>query len=315
MTKSGCSPWARSRSPGIGAEVPFAKDLLDKIGVTAEFSHKGIYKSMPESLTRTNMSDPNREMTTALVGDLSQQIVAGIAADRKLTVEDVRAKIDRAPFDDKDALAAGLIDHIGYYDEMMDEAKKRAGAGDDNVVNLTGYAFLSDSAMKNGMVGFTTKLMRSTSPPGTYKDKNKIALIYGVGDIVPYTSQTHGSLIDGEGGMAAEKVVEAFHAAMKDPDVVAVVFRIDSPGGSPEAAESIRRAMVEMQKKGRPRDRVHEQLCRVRRLLDRGLREQDRGRARDRSRFHRRVRRQDRGVETLGQDRTELEGVSVRRTR
>ncbi|MDE2336465.1 MAG: S49 family peptidase, partial [Alphaproteobacteria bacterium] len=56
---------------GVAAEVPFFKDVLDKVGVDAEFLREGVYKSMPESATLDGMSAPAREMMTGLVGDLS----------------------------------------------------------------------------------------------------------------------------------------------------------------------------------------------------------------------------------------------------
>ena len=62
---------------GINMEVPFVKGFFDKVGVSAEFVHKGIYKSAPESLTSTDMSAPNREAMASLLSDLSRQIVAG----------------------------------------------------------------------------------------------------------------------------------------------------------------------------------------------------------------------------------------------
>jgi protease-4 len=236
---------------GIAAEVPFAKDFLDKIGINAEFNHKGIYKSMPESMTRTGMSAPHREMISALVDDLAQQIETGIAADRGMKLPDLKKKIDTGLFVDEDALKEGLIDKIGYYDEVIDAAKAEAGIDTKGLVKLTGYALLSDTlSLSHGMVGFTTKLLRQTAPPGAYSGKAKIALIYGVGNITSSSTQSPASF--GEGGMGADKMTEAFRTALEDPDVAAVVFRIDSPGGSPEAAETIRRAVVEMKKKGRP---------------------------------------------------------------
>ena len=215
---------------GVGAEVPFVKGLLDKVGVNAQFNHKGIYKSAPESLTRTGMSAPHREMMNALIGDLAGQMEAGISADRKISPEDLRRKMDGSPFGDAEALKEKLVDRVGYADEMLDDAKKLAGVDDDGVVTLGDY-----DPPKPG------------DRPGArkYPDKKdaKIALITGTGDIVAAGDRSD---------MAADKMVSAFREAMKDKDVAAVVFRIDSPGGSPEAAESIRRAVIETQKKGKP---------------------------------------------------------------
>jgi protease-4 len=216
---------------GIAAEVPFGKDLFDKIGVNPQFSHKGTYKSFPESLTRTGMSDANREMTESLIADLSRQIVADIAESRGLKPEELRAKIDSAPYGDQEALKEKLVDRLGYADELRDEAEKLAGIDDKGFIGLADY----NTDRKGG----ASALLR-----GDQKGKPKVALITGSGEISA-TSQ-------GGSGMGADKISAAFRKAEEDKDVAAVVFRIDSPGGSPEAAETMRRAVVQMKKKGRP---------------------------------------------------------------
>lgn len=235
---------------GIAAEVPFAKGLLDKVGATAQFVHKGRYKSAPESMTARAMSADNREMMTALIGDLTGQLVADVAASRNIPPEALRRHMNRALFSDAEALSAKLIDRIAYYDDMVKEAKEKAGvAMDKNPVNLLGYTFIQDTAeLKKGMGGFVSKLTRKEGPPSSYKNKSKIALVFGSGDIVPY----RGSGGFGQSDMDAESVVEAFEAARDDKDVAAVVFRIDSPGGAPNAAETIRHAVIETQKAGKP---------------------------------------------------------------
>jgi protease-4 len=218
---------------GVAAEVPFFKGIMDKIGVEAQFNHKGKYKSAPESLTLTGMSGPHREMMESIVNDLADQIIAGIAADRKLTVENLRQLIDGAPYGDNEALKLNLVDKIGYYDQMLEEAKQKAGKEAETVA-LTDYS--SESKMQH----------KKSKEAG----KSKIALIIGSGDIIPHASQTHAGLSGGD--MAADKITAAFEDAQKDKHVAAVVFRVDSPGGSPGAAESIRHAVMEMQKAGKP---------------------------------------------------------------
>lgn len=223
---------------GIAAEVPFGKTLLDKLGVNPQFSHKGTYKSFPEMMTRTGMSDANREMTSAIVGDLARQVEDGAGADRGFKPGQLRALIDAAPFSDADAEKAHLVDRLGYYDEMLDEAKKQAGVDDKGFVSLAHY---TDAG--KGLSGLLQEDADKKAGP-------KIALITGVGDIVSYGGAQAAGF--GGGGMAADKITAAFRAAEQDNDVKAVVFRLDTPGGSPEAAETIRRAVLSMQKKGRP---------------------------------------------------------------
>ncbi len=215
---------------GIAAEVPFFRDTLDKLGVSAQFLREGIYKSMPESVTLNGMSKPARQMMTGMISDLSRQIVAGIAADRKMKVAEVKALVDGSPYTDGQALKLKLIDRIGYYDEMFDAAMKAAGKG-AHTVRLQKYA----------------ESLRSGSDFDD--DGKKIALIVGSGDIISYGGQPH---LGFGGGMAADKLVKTFRKVRKDKNVVAVVFRIDSPGGSPEAAETIRHAMLETEKSGKP---------------------------------------------------------------
>lgn len=236
---------------GISAEIPFLKGLMDKIGVEAQFSHKGIYKSAPESLTETSMSVPHREMMTGLIDDLADQFVAGIAADRNTTAERVRKVIDHSPYSDTEALRLKLIDKIGYYDQMIEEAKTAAGGKDTELVGLQGYSFTSGTTKLNlGITGFVSKFFHKTDPAYANRNKSKIALIFGSGDITSYKSGAHAGF--GEAGMTADKIADAFSAAEKDNDVAAIVFRVDSPGGSPAAAETIRRAIIKAQQKGKP---------------------------------------------------------------
>ena len=218
---------------GVAAEVPFFKGIMDKVGVEAEFSHKGIYKSMPESLTLTGMSVPHREMMTGLVTDLADQITTGIAANRGMTASAVKRLVNGAPYSGDEALKLKLIDKIGYYDQMLETAKTAVGAKGVGTVALQEYSSHDEPFH-----------------PGVGRAKAKIALIIGEGDIISYGSQSHAGLSGGD--MPADKIAAAFEDVRKDKSIVAVVFRIDSPGGSPEAAESIRHAIIETQKKGKP---------------------------------------------------------------
>ncbi|MBI1215522.1 MAG: signal peptide peptidase SppA [Alphaproteobacteria bacterium] len=236
---------------GVSTETPFVRGLLDKVGVEAQFSHKGIYKSAPESLTATDMSAPNRMAMTEMVNDLSRQMQADIAKDRGLTAEEMQKLVDDAPYNDDEAKKLKLVDNIGYYDEMYDAALKEGGdLGDKSAVKLLGYSFTNDTVdLKLGMRGFISRYIHKADPDVALENKKKIALIVGEGNIVSFGGSPS---LEGTGGMQADKLVDAFDAARTDKDVAAVVFRIDSPGGSPEAAETIRRAVIRVQKAGKP---------------------------------------------------------------
>ena len=287
---------------GVASEVPFVKDLLDKVGVETQFVHQGIYKSAPESLTERGMTPPHREMMQSIVSDLARQMMDGIAEGRGLSSDDVRRLVDESPYGEKDSLRLKLVDRVGYYDELVAHARRVASAKKEepakdapadradtgkpapekadgatdtasqapavkdkketaaaeeekpsvDTVSLMGYSFVAETqALGKGVRGFTSKLTRREAPASELRKKDKIALIYGSGEIVPFVQRAQASPFMSS-SMAADKIVQAFRSAQNDDGVAAVIFRIDSPGGSPEASETIRRAIMETRRKGKP---------------------------------------------------------------
>ncbi len=213
---------------GLYAETPYFKGTLDMLGIVAEFDHIGRYKTAANVLTNTRMTAPDREQIEALLTSASAQVVAGIAEGRKLSPGAVRAAIDSGPLLPDEALQAKLVDHIGYRDEAITAARKRAGA-------------------QAKLVGLSTYLGGAERPN---RAGARIALIYGSGLIVS-GSGSDGPL-SGSAEMAADDVVRAFRAAVRDPKVRAILFRIDSPGGSVTASETIWRAVELAGKEGKP---------------------------------------------------------------
>lgn len=243
---------------GISMETPFVRGLLDTVGVEPQFGHKGIYKSAPESLTATDMSEPNRMALGSLIADLSDQMVEGIAADRKLGKPEVQALVDNGPYADKPALDAKLVDKLGYYDQMIEQARKDGGLKeDDDTVSLGDYADELDkkggkslldklrNEVKKEIEKAETEAGEKSGKTVTASKKPVIALIRGVGEIVP-------SRAGGREGFNSGDIVEAFEDAVDDKSVTAIVFRVDSPGGSPTASETIHRAMMRAREKGKP---------------------------------------------------------------
>lgn len=266
---------------GIASETPFVKGVLDRVGVSAQFAHRGKYKAAPESLTETGMTAPHREMMQSIVSDLSNQMLDGIADARGIDRAALAALADGGLYSDEEALKQKLIDRIGYYDEMLAsiggddmappentaaaetgdaqnpaeekaaETMSAAEKGKPESIGLLGYSFVNETqSVDRGVSGFVFKLMRKEAPPTAHPDKSKIGLIFASGEIIPFRPRAQAGLSGAS--MEANKVVEAFADAAQDPDVAAIVFRIDTPGGSPSAAESIRRAIIKAQEKGKP---------------------------------------------------------------
>jgi protease IV len=213
---------------GLYAESPFLKGTLDILGIVPEFDHREEYKTAMNLLTETKMTPAHREEVEALLGSVSGQIVRGIAQDRKLTEPEVRAAIDRGPLLGTEAVEAKLVDRLGYRDELMAHARARAGSGAE-LLSLGSY------------------LDRAGHP---HHEGATIALIYGSGLVV--RSGGAGNPLTGSNIMAASEMTRAFRAAVRDPSVRAILFRVDSPGGSAVASETIWREVVFARERGKP---------------------------------------------------------------
>ncbi|MFY9286956.1 MAG: signal peptide peptidase SppA [Alphaproteobacteria bacterium] len=214
---------------GIAIQSPFAKTALDKIGVKPDFMQREEYKSLMETATRDDMSEPARTMMQSMIDDIANQIASGIAESRKWETAQVKSLMDKGPYTESEALKANLVTRVGYADELDEEVEKKLGV-EAKAVSVDHY--LAATHKKHE------------------KSKAKIALIYGTGLIVD--RNVGPADIGGEKLMGADVIAGAFNAAANDKDVKAILFRVDSPGGSPEASETIRRAVIHAQKKGKP---------------------------------------------------------------
>ena len=213
---------------GLRAEIPFFRGALDWLGIVPNFSRRAEYKSAANSLTETAMTAPQRENLEALLGSMSGQIVRGIAASRGLAEPKISELIDRGPLFADEAKTAGLIDRIGYRDEAVARARERAGSG-----------------------AKLTRLSRYLDAMGEPSEtRPKVALIHGSGPI----TRGGGSdeLLTGSPELSARKTARALRDAARDADMRAIVFRIDSPGGSAIASETIWREVARARERGKP---------------------------------------------------------------
>src|SRR5947209_10634943 len=213
---------------GRHAETPFLRGTLDKLGIEASFARRAEYKSAVNFLTETEMTPPQREEVESLLTAMAGQIVRGIAETRHLTESEVQGLIDRGPLFADEAKAAGLVDRLGYRDETIDAAHRRAGSGAE-LVSASRYLEGAGHPHNKGPT---------------------IALIHGTGLIVQRAGNT--SPLSGTAEMSAREVSRAFREAFRDAKVRAVLFRIDSPGGSAVASETIWREVVRARERGKP---------------------------------------------------------------
>lgn len=204
------SPEANVMVLGISAELAFMKETLDKLGMKADFVHVGAYKSAPERMTRTSASAANREMMTSIVDDRYEDLVATLAESRQVTPDDVEAWIDQGMFDAQGALAAGLVDTIMYYDDLMEHR-----FADEDVTYLADYQL---------------------APVKHKRTTHRVAIIHISGVIMPGESRFDRF----QGQLAgSETVVDQLQSVGEDKDIDAVILRVDSPGGSALASDLI----------------------------------------------------------------------------
>ncbi len=213
---------------GLRSEVPFFRGTLDMLGVVPRFDHREEFKSAMNSLTETKMTPAQREETESLLTSIYGQVIRGVAADRKLDEAALRTLVDRGPFLANEALSAHLVDHIGYRDEASAALTKTVGG---NTHPLALAAFLD----------------RSGHP---HRSGPTIALIYANGLIMSGSSSSNP--LDGSESLGADTLIAAFRKAEEDPTVKAILFRINSPGGSAVASESIWRETIRAHDAGKP---------------------------------------------------------------
>ena len=213
---------------GLHSQTPFFRNALDKLGIVPSFAHREEYKTAMNSFTESAMTPPQREELDDLLGGTEDQIVRGIAAGRNLPEERVIQLIDQGPLTAEQAKKDGLVDHIGYLDEAAARVRQRAGAG----ARLVSSARYLDGAGRPHAAGA------------------KIALIYGTGLITAGGSGSSPLLGDSE--LSARRLSRAFSQAAGDSEVKAILFRIDSPGGSAMASETIWREVVRARQRGKP---------------------------------------------------------------
>ncbi len=238
---------------GVSLEMPFGRALLDKIGVEPSFFHREQYKSAMESFTNTEMSAPNKEMMVSIVQELSGDIFRDIAADRKIKPENLQSYVDRGLITGEEALQAGLIDRVDYADVLIKETRAAMGKKDSGKDAAIGDAKKSKSDKDEDVdlplidiVDYVQSL-----PPeerGAVRHSGvksgEIALVTVSGEIVTGSEVNPGKAVGGV-------IASAINDAADDKRIKAILLRVDSPGGSPTASETIRRSILRAKEKGK----------------------------------------------------------------
>ncbi|WP_193369966.1 signal peptide peptidase SppA [Pelagibius marinus] len=213
---------------GFALQQPFLKPLLEEIGVRAQVAQREEYKGAMNFLTEDYMPEPQRRNLQRYLNSALEQIVTAVAEARNLEAGALRALIDRAPYRGAEAQRLGLVDRLGYWDEVEALVLEAAGPGAE---------WLSLQAYRR-------------AAPESGSDAPVVALVHGEGPIV--LAGGENDPIFGKVTLGAVDIAEALSDAIDDPEVTAILFRVDSPGGSYVASDTIWREVQRARDLGKP---------------------------------------------------------------
>lgn len=211
---------------GISGQLFFLKDLLDKLGVNVQLIRHGKYKSAGEMYVRSSASPENMEQNQVMISSIWNEFAGAMAAGREMTPDQLNALIDNLKLNfPEDFLEAGLVDELVTREVLQEKIATLYGAEkfkDVKMVSLEDYI--------EAKVSYSSKA------------KEKVAIIYADGEIV-----------DGKGtqGVAGDRFAEVIAKVRADSTVKAVVLRVNSPGGSVQAAEKIKHE-IDLMKADKP---------------------------------------------------------------
>jgi len=217
---------------GIGAELAYLKGAFDKLGVETDMLSMGRFKSGAEALTRTEPSPESRQNLAETLSHLRDVWLRGVSAGRA-DPEATKLEVEDGPWTPERARDLGLVSHVGFEDEALASAHKRAGVTLADNVFGGGSSEESESALAE-----VVRLLASAGDKGS--GRRRIAVVPAVGGITMEGSAGFG----GDSGITAGALCRTIRRLREDSAVRALVLRLDSPGGSPLASDLIWRELM-----------------------------------------------------------------------
>ena len=220
---------ANFQAAGFAADSMFLGRAFDKYGVRADFEQRYEYKNAVNQYTQSDFTEPHREAMTAWMTSIYDSAIANAAQDRKTTPLLLKTALEAGPYSAAQALTLKLVDKIGQAEDAEAEAKRRAG-GKAEILEFDDYAASQGERVGSG--------------------RDAIAIVGGEGAIL--TGRGGGGGFGGGSSIHSDVTAKAIYDAIEDKSVKAIVFRVSSPGGSPEASEQILAAVRAARKAGKP---------------------------------------------------------------
>lgn len=218
------NPTANISWRGLTAQKMYFTRLMEKIGVEMQIMKVGTFKSAVEPLFRTSMSEADKQQTMLYLQGIWNEYRAAVSASRGISEADLDRYADEhmGLQQAEKYIAYNLADTLIYREEMDEVLRVMSGSKD--------YKLMS-----------TSKLAQVERPKA--KSKNRIAVLYAEGNIQADAAND---------GITAKETIKQIKAITKDEEVKAVVFRVNSPGGSADASEEIWHGVKTLQAKGLP---------------------------------------------------------------
>ena len=210
---------------GVAAGQPFVKGALDKAHVVAQTLQWREYTGAGEVLSRESMSPELRESLEAVIADWERVLVDAVSSARKLAPEKASELLASGFLSARAAHEAGLIDREGYLEDIRAEF---------------------DPDDKRRVFASLGRYLRNLAFRESSSDLPAIGLVYGVGPVIAGDGPTTGEYLSGESTAAQ------IERASRDDSVRAILFRVNSPGGSAVGSDLVWRAVRDAQRRGKP---------------------------------------------------------------
>ena len=206
---------------GLASTPMFFKGMLNKLDIDVRLIRVGKYKGAGEPFIRENLSEENRYQIESFLGSLNNQMLADLSASTGKSTDELRAMANELKIRSAaDAVALGMVHRLAFRDEVLNLLAAKTEQKD---IEKISFVSLED---------YVSSLPRDLN----FKEKNRIAVVYAIGDIT-----------SGEGDdqtIGSDRIAAAIRSARLDKEVKAIVLRVNSPGGSALASDIIWREVL-----------------------------------------------------------------------
>lgn len=206
---------------GLASTPMFFKGMLNKLDIDVKLIRVGKYKGAGEPFIRENLSEENRYQIESFLGSLNNQMLADLSASTGKSTDELRAMANELKIRSAaDAVALGMVHRLAFRDEVLNLMAAKTKQKD---IEKISFVSLED---------YVSSLPRDLN----FKEKNRIAVVYAIGDIT-----------SGEGDdqtIGSDRIAAAIRSARLDKEVKAIVLRVNSPGGSALASDIIWREVL-----------------------------------------------------------------------